>query len=87
MPTYRVDRPGQKPRIIDAPNPAAARQHVSRSELVVTMITASQAFALAHEGATLELAGETANPGAGAQGEPVELGAAAGQVGVEVEDD
>ncbi len=84
MPTYKVERPGQKPRIIDAPNPAAARQHVARSELAVTTITASQAFALARDGATLETAGETANP---IGGDPVELGAAPGQVGIEVEDD
>lgn len=62
MPTYRVDRPGQeKPRIIDAANPAQARQYVARSELKVTTITASEAFKLAGEGCELETALPSSN--------------------------
>lgn len=60
MPTYKIDRPNQdKPRVVDATNPAAARQHVARDELTVTKITASEAFGLAKDGVTLETAGET----------------------------
>jgi hypothetical protein len=59
MPTYKIDRPKQeKPRVVDAPNPAAARQHVARSELTVTKISASEAFKLAKDGVELETAGE-----------------------------
>lgn len=58
MPTYKVERPGQKPRIVDAPNPAGARNHVAYDEITVSKITASQAFALAGDGARLETVGE-----------------------------
>lgn len=60
MPTYKVDRPGQKPRIVDAPNPANARAHVANDEITVTKITASEAFKLAVGGARLEVSGITA---------------------------
>jgi hypothetical protein len=58
MPTYKVERPGQKPRVVDAPNPAAARNHVANDEITVSKITASVAFKLASDGAKLETAGE-----------------------------
>jgi hypothetical protein len=60
MPTYKVDRPDQKPRVVDAPNPAAARNHVANDEITVSKITASEAFKLASDGAKLETAGEEA---------------------------
>lgn len=59
MPTYRIDRPNQdKPRVVDASNPAAARQHVAKSELKVTKIEARDAFALANDGVELETAAQ-----------------------------
>lgn len=59
MPTYRIDRTGaDKPRVVEAPNPAAARQHVAKDELNVRKIEVSEAFALASEGVKLEKAGE-----------------------------
>lgn len=58
MPTYRCDREGQKPRVVEASNPAAARQHVAKDEIKVTKIEVSDAFALAADGAKLEKAGE-----------------------------
>jgi hypothetical protein len=60
MPTYKVERPDQHPRVVDAPNPAAARNHVANDEIKVSKITASEAFKLASDGATLETAGEEA---------------------------
>lgn len=57
MPTYRIDRPNQdKPRVVDAANPAQARQHVAKDELKVTSIGASEAFKLAGQGVELEQA-------------------------------
>jgi hypothetical protein len=61
MPTYKIDRP-DKARVVDAPNPAAARLHVAKSEITVTKIGASEAFKLAGEGVTLETANEPAEP-------------------------
>ncbi len=58
MPTYAVYREGRKPRVIEAPNPAAARQHVATDELSVRKIEVSEAFALANDGVRLEKAGE-----------------------------
>lgn len=58
MPTYRIDRDGKPPRIVDAPTPASARNHVASDEIRATKITASEAFKLAGTGATLETAGE-----------------------------
>ena len=64
MPTYRIDRPGQdNPRVVEAANPAAARQHVAKDELKVTKIEVSDAFALANDGVKLEKAGEEAPTG------------------------
>jgi hypothetical protein len=80
LPTYRVDRPDQKPRIVDAPNPAAARQHVAKSDISVSMITASDAFKLAQDGAVLETAGEQLMASGEEPKPPLSLGqAGAGQ--------
>ena len=61
MPTYKCERPDQKPRIVDAPNKAAARAHVAKSEISVSIIGATEAFRLAQDpDITLETAGEGA---------------------------
>lgn len=58
MPTYRIEGLGlTKPRVVEASNPAAARQHVA-SGLSVKKIEVSEAFTLAGEGVKLEKAGE-----------------------------
>lgn len=63
MPTYKIEREGRKPRIVDAPNPGAARQHVARSEISVSKIGATEAFRLAQDpDITLEIAGAEATP-------------------------
>ena len=62
MPTYVVDRPGQKPRVVEAATPAAARHHVAQDELKVRKIETREAFALANDGVSLEKAGETTSP-------------------------
>lgn len=57
MPTYKIDGLGlEKPRVVEAPNPASARQHVAAS-LTVRKIEVSEAFALANDGVRLEKAG------------------------------
>ncbi len=59
MPTYLVTGLGlPKPRVVEAPNPASARQHVA-SDLTLRKIEVSEAFALANDGVRLEKAGET----------------------------
>ena len=66
MPVYKIDGLGlAKPRVVQAPNSAAARQHVAR-DLAVVKIEASDAFALAEEGVRLEKAGEGDAPAGGA---------------------
>ncbi len=58
MPTYKIDGLGlEKPRVVEAGNPAAARQHVATG-LTVRKIEVSEAFALANDGVRLEKAGE-----------------------------
>ncbi len=62
MPTYKIDGLGlDKPRVVEAGNPAAARQHVA-ADLTVKKIEVSEAFALAGDGAKLEKAGVTPEP-------------------------
>jgi hypothetical protein len=59
MPTYAVEREGRdKPRVVEAANPAAARQYVAKDELKVRKIETREAFALANDGVELEVAGE-----------------------------
>jgi hypothetical protein len=61
VPTYKIERPNQKPRIVDAPNKAAARAHVAKSEISVSVIGATEAFRLAQDpDISLEVAGEEA---------------------------
>ncbi|MGH6729107.1 MAG: hypothetical protein ACREBK_03045 [Sphingomicrobium sp.] len=58
IPTYKIDGLGlDKPRVVEAPNPASARQHVATG-LNVRKIEVSEAFALANDGVKLEKAGE-----------------------------
>lgn len=58
MPTYHVTTPGiDKPRVVEASNPAAARQHVAK-DMAVRKIEVSEAFRLAGDGVKLEVAGE-----------------------------
>lgn len=58
MPTYKIEGLGlERPRVIEAGNPAAARQHVAAG-LTVRKIEVSEAFALAGDGVKLEKAGE-----------------------------
>lgn len=68
MPTYKITGLGlDKPRVVEAGNPGAARQHVAKG-LDVRKIEVSEAFALAGEGAKLEKAGApegNASSGAG----------------------
>lgn len=57
MPTYKIEGLGlPKPRVVEAPAPASARQHVAR-DLTVTKIESSEAFRLGADGAKLEVAG------------------------------
>lgn len=57
MPTYKIEGLGlDKPRVVEAPTPATARNHVA-AKLVVTKIEASEAFRLGKDGASLEIAG------------------------------
>jgi hypothetical protein len=62
MPTYKVSRDLQDPRVVEAPNPAAARNHVANDEITVTKIGAKEAFELMAKtpGLLLETAGEAA---------------------------
>jgi hypothetical protein len=80
VPTYKIERPNQKPRIVDAPNKAAARAHVAKSEISVSVIGATEAFRLAQDpDISLEVAGEEA-PLAQEPQEPLGIGqAGAGQ--------
>ena len=74
MPTYKITRPGvTAPRVVDASNPAAARQHVAKDEIAITKITVSEAFALAGQGVKLETAGEEPAPAPEPEPEPEEL--------------
>ena len=58
MPTYKIVIPGiEKPRVVQASTPAGARQHVAK-DFTVDKIEASDAFGLAAQGVTLEVAGE-----------------------------
>lgn len=57
-PVYLCERKNQDPRIVEAPNPAAARQFVARTEITVTKMGVSEAFAHSNRGARLEVAGE-----------------------------
>lgn len=73
MPTYRIDRPGSdKPRVVEAKTPAAARAHVAKDELKVSKIGTAEAFTLARAGITLETAGEEAEPEQGEQKEELD---------------
>lgn len=68
MPTYHLTGLGlDKPRVIEAPNPGAARQHVAK-DLTIRKIEVSEAFALASEGAKLEKAGEPVGNGSTGSG-------------------
>lgn len=58
MPTYKVEREGKKPRVVEAKTPGGARYHVAKDELTVTKIEVSEAFRLAADGVKLEVAGE-----------------------------
>lgn len=62
MPIYKVDRQGRDPRVVEAPNPAAARRHVANDEFTVSILSAKDAFALSNKGAKLETAGEEPEP-------------------------
>lgn len=59
MPLYTVTnaRDIENPRVVEAPNPQAARAHVARDELTVTKCTTADAFRLAQNGVELETAG------------------------------
>lgn len=73
MPTYRIDGLGlEKPRVVQAPNPAAARQHVAAG-LIVRKIEASDAFALAADGVKLEKVGEATEAAVGDGSAPDDL--------------
>ncbi len=69
MPVYRVERPDQKARVVEAKTPAGARAHVAADEITVTKITTAEAMRLGNDGVKLETAGELPF-GAGNEPEP-----------------
>ena len=88
MPVYKCERKGQDPRIVEAPNPGAARQHVAKTEITVTKIGTSEAFDHSNRGLKLEIAGQIQpSPDDETPRAPAEIGQVGGAQQPEIEEE